>query len=281
MKSTVFATYKETYKFKMVLAIATGLFVFVFLLFFQPFGVNNYRPDERITLLIASSLFIFSSIATVSLLIMEFPISRWLFSRKRPKNYLVWIVMELVVTASATFMFYNTIGGFHDFYLVSYFRHIVEVGSLLIIPFTGTHFYFRYSKVVQAYKDIRAASGEGLKYDDIIMLTGAYKKDRIALPLKCVRYIQSEDNYASVNYLEDNMPKKYLLRATLTSLEKRIGSSAIIRVNRSHMINLIHLETFKNDSGKLKLKLANLSKTFEVSKGYRAKVVEHLEAYTN
>ena len=280
MKNDSTATYTETHKFKIALSVAAGVFTFVFLLFFQPFGVNNYRPDEKITMLLTSVLFIFSSIGAVTILLMEFVICRWLFSKKRPKNYLVWTLIVLVVTASATFMFYNIIGNFHDFHLASYIKHILEVGSVLIIPFVGTHFYFRYSKVVDDYTNVLSISGNSLKGDDIILLSGAYKNDQIALPLKSIQYIQSEDNYASLNYLEDNMPRKHLIRATLTGLEKKLGPNAIVRINRSFMVNLMHLETFKNDSGKLKVRLSNVPGTFEVSKSYREKVVHQLAQYT-
>ncbi len=281
MKNDSTTTYRETHKFRITLAVTSGVFTFVFLLFFQPFGVNNYRPDEKITVLLTSVLFVFSSIATGTILLMEFVVYPWLFSKKQPKKYLVWIVMEFVVTASATFMFYNIIGNFHDFYLASYFKHILEIGSVLVIPFVGTHFYFRHSKVVHDYKNVLSISGNNLKREDIILLSGEYKNDQIALPLQSIQYIQSENNYASLHYLEDNMPRKYMIRATLTGLEKKLGCYTIIRINRSFMVNLMHLETFKNDSGKLKLKLSNVPKTFEVSKSYRVKVVQQLAQYTH
>ena len=280
MKNDSTTTYTETHKFKIALAATAGVFMFVFLLFFQPFGVNNYRPDEKITILLTAVLLIFSSIGVVTILLMEFVIYRWLFSKKRAKKYLVWTLVELVVTASATFMFYNIIGNFHDFYLGSYIKHILEVVSILVIPVVGTHFYFRYSKVANDYKNVLSISGNSLKGDDIILLSGAYKKDQIALSLENIRYIQSEDNYAGLNYLEDDLPKKHLIRTTLTDLEKKLGSNAIIRINRSFMVNLMHLETFKNDSGKLKLKLFNVPGTFEVSKSYHEKVVHQLAQYT-
>src|SRR6056297_611338 len=104
--------------------------MFLFLLFFQPFGVNNYRADEKITPLLIIMLFVFGLIVSLTFLALEFIVKPRLFPKINPNTYMVWICIELWIVASATFMFYNILGEFHDFYIDSYLKHLLEMGSI-------------------------------------------------------------------------------------------------------------------------------------------------------
>ncbi len=273
--------YTRTNRFKIALAAVTGLFMFLFLLFFQPFGVNNYRADEKITPLLIILLFIFGLIVSLTILALEFIVYPWLFSKSRPQKYVVWVGIEIWVVASTTFMFYNVMGEFHDFYIASYLKHLLEIGTILIISFSGTHFYFKYIQVIKEYENVVSIADNRSLLEDVVMLSGDYKNDQIAVALKNIVSIKSADNYASLNYLEENTIKKYLIRSTLTELEKKLGSDAIIRINRSAIVNLMHLESFKNHSGKLNLKLRATPERFQVSRSNRSKVIERLTKYAH
>ena len=264
--------YTDSRKFKITLATLSGLFIFLFLLFFQPFGVNNYRPDEKITPLLILALFIFASVVILVLLLSEFVIYHWLFPKRRPRHYMVWVILELWLTANATFMVYNVLGGFHDFSFPSYFKHLLEIGSILVISFIGIHFYFKHIQVKREFEEVLSVA-----QDTPILLKGDYKNDEIALPLEHILFIKSEDNYASINYLENGTVNRYLIRLTLAKLEKKLTSNTILRINRSILINKTHLESFRNQSGSLKLKLYHIPEPFEVSKSRQSKLLLQLK----
>ncbi len=269
--------YTDSRKFKITLATLSGLFIFLFLLFFQPFGVNNYRPDEKITPLLILALFIFAAVVILVLLLSEFVIYHWFFPKSRPRHYMVWVILELWLTANATFMVYNVLGGFHDFSFASYFKHLLEIGSILVISFIGIHFYFKHIQVKREFKEVLSVAQDKSKPDGMILLKGDYKNDEIALPLENILFIKSEDNYASIHYLENGTVKRYLIRLTLAKLEKKLTSNTILRINRSILINKTHLESFRNQSGSLKLKLHHIPEPFEVSKSRQSKLLWQLK----
>jgi len=253
-------------KYKFVLAIVSSLFSFFFLLFFQPFGINNYRPDEKITLIFAVAIFVFAFLIFSGFLFCEFFLKSKLVTKKGIVSLALWLFFEIIFICSISFLFYNYSGNFHDFYWSSYVKHIFEMGSILILPMVGTLFYFKYSTVVKNYEQILSVSKENTKLDEIVLVSGEYKKDQIALNLNNIVFIQSEDNYASLNYIENNQIKRYLIRSTLTSLEKKLNSEYIVRCNRSTIVNLVHLESSKQVANKLTLILKGVTKVFEVSK---------------
>jgi len=172
-------------------------------------------------------------------------------------------------------------GGFHDFYLHSYLKHILEIGVVLIFPFAGTIFYFKHTTVVRDYQEIVSVNNETPVLNEVVTLSGDYKKDQIGLPLNSIVFIQSEDNYASLHYLEEDRLKKYLIRSTLTNLEKKLNSDWIFRCNRAVMVNLYHLEFYKYESGTLVLSLKYTDQTFSVSKSRRSEIASALEKHTD
>ena len=111
----------------------------------------------------------------------------------------------------------------------------------------------------------------------ILAVALADKNDEIALPLENILFIKSEDNYASINYLENGTVKQYLIRLTLAKLERKLTSNTILRINRSILINKTHLESFRNQSGGLKIKLHHIPEPFEVSKSRQSKLLWQLK----
>ena len=191
-----------------------------------------------------------------------------------------WLVAEIALIGSISFLFYNLIGGFHDFHFRSYLKHLVEMGSILVFPIAGTLFYFRHTSVVKEYEAIVSVSEDHPDLENVVLFSGDYKKDKIALPLHNVLFIQSEDNYASLNYLENNEVKKYLIRSTLTSLEQKIAGPTIVRCNRSTLVNLIHLESSRTVSGKLQLKLTGVPQIIEVARSRQQDLIQRIEQLT-
>ena len=277
MKSKDILSFLETTKYKFTLAIVSSLFVYIFFLYFQPFGINNYRPDEKISMVLILALLFMSMLICLVILICEFLVRLRLFKVINYTYLGIWLAFEFVIIASATFLYYNFIGGFHDFHFTSYIKHIFSISIVLIFPFAGTLFYFKHKSVIKNYKEVLSLATDTTKMHDMVLLSGDYKKDQIALPLNNIVFIASEDNYASLNYIENNQLKKYLIRSTLRDLEKKLDAQAIMRCNRSKIANLMHLESFKHHQKKLTLKLKLVSDPITVSKSHQTNILSFLE----
>lgn len=265
-------------KYKITLAALSSIFAFLFLLFFQPFGINNYRPDEKIGIILLLALFAMAAVIFLIIIICEFVIRPLLFKTNTPFKLLAWLVIEIIVTCTGTFLVYNILGEFHDFIFSSYLKHILELGTVLVFPFAATLFYFKHTSVVKEYVDVLSMSKDSVSMQEIIPISGDYKNDQIALPLNAIVFFESEDNYVCLNYLEDVQLKKHLIRSTLSNLEQKLTADAFLRCSRSVIINLVHLESYKFHKKKLTLKLKSVPEPILVSKSHQAKILSFLES---
>lgn len=269
--------YTESKKYKITLATSCGLFSFAFLLFFQPFGVNNYRPDEKIGLILIIALLILSSLVFFSILACELFLRPITYKLSPQLPFVFWVMLELTFTCSVTFMVYNVLGEFHDFHLISYIKHLMEFSLVLIFPLVATLFYFKYNSVLKEYMEVQSLSKETDAMQEIILLSGDNKNDKIALKLSSLVLLESEDNYVNLNYLESDQLKKYLIRTTLSNLEQKLPAGFFHRCSRSVIANLQHLDSFKYHQKKLLLKLNAIQKPILVSKSHQEKILLFLE----
>ena len=269
--------YTETKKYKIALAAFSSVFIYAFLLFFQPFGVNNYRPDEKIDLFLVLVLLAMAALVFSMILLCEYFVRPIVFKIVIKLPFIVWCILEITIICTTTFLLYNIFGEFHDFYFKSYIKHILEFGLVIAFPFAATIFYFKHTKILKEYMEVQSLSKESDAMQEIVLLSGDYKNDQIALPLKSIVFIESEDNYVSLNYLEDQQLKKYLIRSTLSSLEQKLTPAFFLKCNRSIISNMIHLESFKHHQKKLTLKLKLVSDSIIVSKSHQTKILSFLE----
>lgn len=264
-------------KYKITLAASSSIFAFLFLLFFQPFGINNYRPDEKISIILLLALFAMVLIIFLFILLCEFVIRPLLFKTDTPFKLIAWLVLEIMITCTGTFLVYNILGEFHDFIFSSYLKHILELGTVLVFPFAATLFYFKHTSVVKEYVNVLSMSKDSVSMQEIIPISGDYKNDQIALPLNAIVFFESEDNYVCLNYLEDLNIKKHLIRSTLSNLEQKLTSESFLRCSRSVIINLVHLESYKFDKKKLTLKLKSVPEPILVSSSRQNKILSLFE----
>jgi hypothetical protein len=265
-------------KYKITLAALSSIFVFLFLLFFQPFGINNYRPDEKISIILILALLAMAAMIFLIILFSEFIIRPLIFKTNTPFKLVVWMFIEIIVTCTGTFLVYNVLGEFHDFIFSSYIKHILELGMVLVFPFAATLFHFKHTSVVKEYVDVLSMSKDSVSMQEIIPISGDYKNDQIALPLNAIVFFESEDNYVCLNYLEDLQLKKHLIRSTLSNLEQKLTADSFLRCSRSVIINLLHLESYKFYKKKLTLKLKSVPEPILVSKSHQAKILSFLES---
>lgn len=268
--------YPNTRSFKLTIAAVCALFIYVFLLFFQPFGVNNYQPGEKISLELVLGILWIVPALFLTLCFNEF-VLRPIFIKKYNFTTLIpWFLYQFLAMGTSSFLVYNALGNFHDFYWSSYFKHVLEISSVLVFPFLGTLFYFNYLKVAENYDEIVSTSRDVDQLDEIVLLRGDYKNDQIAIRPKKIIYIKSEDNYLGLFLLEQGKVNKYLIRATLNHFEHTLKSPLFVRCNRSSIVNLFHLETASQRSGNLMLKLNFVDEPIKVSKSNRSSILEKL-----
>ena len=243
---------------KVFFVAGTGLFIFLFLLFFQPFGVNNYDPRETISFQFFWLMFSMGLFVSVVLAINEFLLFPLLIKKYSRKGMILWSLWSVFWLGSWIFLFYNYLGGWHDLQWKSFFGFIGNIGMMSILPIAVILFYIRIRELGISLKSAHSFSYGSAIGDQLLIFTADNLKDQFSVPLKYLLYLESEDNYIAVYHLHDGSPKKTLIRKSLKQVQDENLDPALIRCHRSLIINQFHLQQIKGNRNKLVLSLEDI-----------------------
>ena len=258
-----------------VFILFTGCYVFGFLVFFQPFGINNYDPGETITPLFLAMVALFGALVSLLLAINQFILAP-LVLRSPPRwQVALWFAWSIVWVASGIFLLYNWLGDWHDFHWRSYLGFIGNLGVLGLLPIIGLLAYVHIRDLQNTLNlEISArpaTTREGLA---LITFTAENGKDRFALPLDQLLYIQADDNYVTIHFLEDNQPRQQLLRKSLKAIQDEKLHPALFRCHRSCIINTGRITHVAGNRQRLSVRLSGMAMTLPVSRQYAGELYD-------
>ena len=239
--------YKKSNQVAMVIFVP--IFALLFISIYSPFDFNQIDTKGRVlSWLNIQSRELVVQLITLALILIGMAVaavSRWImgiYTRKHQISYVTyisWIALELLVMA----MLY-TFAGFAidpDKSFVTIFRNsVVKTFFILLIPYTMCYIYFIWQERVAQLRIIRERLAEDettLKaayvqiYDDKGEMRLSVRRENLIL-------LESADNYVCVWYLNNNSPKKILVRNTLKNIADSLASTHIQRCHRSYVVNL-------------------------------------------
>lgn len=251
----------------------TGFFVFFFLLFFQPFGVNNYNTKETIT-----GEFLFGTVlmciaVTLLLAVNELLVSPFFAKYSFQKWLLWWIVWSIWYLGTGVFLFYNFLGGWHDLRWWSYAEFLMDIGVLSLFPWGALILYFRIRDLRSTLSVTQPYTHQANEGESFLVFTAENQKDRFSLPLKLLLLIEADDNYVFIHHLKGERVVKSLFRKSLKSIQEETQHPALLRCHRSYLINASQLERIQGNRNKLSVFLHHIQEPIPVSRQYADKVL--------
>lgn len=250
------------------------VFVPLFLLIFQPFGVNNFDPNHTIGSTFLFSMLGFGLVIGVSLTFFEFVIANKLFKNKTlPIVILKWS-LELIFLTFFIFLYYNILGDFHDWYFGSFMDFVFNISIMAIIPLLIFYLYHRGKQSEIAFKELEMQPKIDLE-DSFITFSSYNQKDQITMPLKNFMYAEAQDNYVSISFIEKGNLIKKLLRTKLSNLELEFKNQGIVRCHRSYLVNISNVEKLSKSGKKMQLMLQMVASPIPVSRSYFSEMEAH------
>ncbi|MCB0665184.1 MAG: LytTR family transcriptional regulator DNA-binding domain-containing protein [Saprospiraceae bacterium] len=274
MKESAFSFFLSN-RYKYVISIALGVFLFLFMAVFLPFGVSNYNPRHQYTFEFFSVLSVFMLGTTGMALLNEFIVKPLLVRMVTLWRVVVWSLWLLIILGLTNFLIYNVLGEWHDFSFSSAIEFVFNCSTVFIFPMVGIFFYYRYGSLKSEYEtlagDMQLLSGD----QKFLHFHGEGSNDQISISLNDFLFAQAQDNYVAVNYLSDKGVKRDLIRTSLSRVQENIGSDLIIRCHRSYIVNLYNLQSYKAArQPKIRLKFTEVP--IPVSKSYEAQILNRL-----
>jgi DNA-binding LytR/AlgR family response regulator len=281
-------------------AATIGLFVGLFLLVFQPFGLNLWETTNKIVKILgfgAVSFVVtaFYFITFRQLFPQSFAEERWTVGRE-----ILAIMANILLIAIANRFYLLWLLGSGEGSGLSWFGMILVTFLVGLFPVVGL-VLFSYITQLKKYSHAAAelpihSTGSGsidTKHELInlsneepnitLTLIADNEKDTLTIESNNLLFIESSDNYCTVVHLKNNQPVKPLLRSSLSRLEKQIvlpnvAHSPFVRCHRSYVVNLDRVERVTGNAQGYKLHLLGGQFQIPVARQYNETLVAELKA---
>jgi len=255
--------------------VSISLGIFLFLLFFQPFNIQN--PDFNNRLIILAT---FGAITLVLLSIFRLVIPS-IFSRAFSEerwNIKKEIIIDLlfVIFNSVAFTFFaRYVGQIPITFHITIIIVIISITAAAVLVVTNRIYLLKLEteKLPEKLPAEPVAQPSAKKPE--IEFESENKTDYFQLPADQVLLVKSASNYVEIVYRKDEKLHTKLIRNTLKSTEKLLSRyPEMIRCHRSYIVNKNHIESLKRDSEGLVVILLDYPKEIHVSRQYALKVKE-------
>ncbi len=253
--------------------VAFSVFVaFVFLNFFEPFGLYYDESISHEEVFI--ELFIAMLIAFIILLLLQFVV-RVLFKINKftPITLFLWFLFEAIFVAFAWSVLEIIGNDFPDSFLDEVLKNFVAYTLIMFLPY---FLFVSYMHVKDVIKKLENENREKIPESNFIKdITFKDENDTVKLVLKIdnLLFIQSADNYVEVNFFENGVLSKSLLRNSIKKLETTFANTPVIRCHRSFIVNTNNIELAKKTSSGFNLTLNKVPEVIiPVSKSYISEI---------
>ncbi len=257
----------------LVKSVGIGAFVGLFLLVFQPFGLDSWQTSAKaLKILGFGGIALVVMLANFLILPVLWPIyfsdKRWTVGKEISRImaaviiiaignrlYLGWLLNEPVSVGGwlwamgVTFSIgiFPVIGSITLNYIIRLRRYSLVAGGLPVHA-PSPH-------------PVPTANGvtnhPDASPDHTVTLIADNEKDTLTLLSRDLLYIESSDNYCTIVYLKNGQVAKPLLRSSLSRLETQIAQVHIVRCHRSFVVNLDRVERVTGNAQGYKLHLSN------------------------
>ncbi len=259
-------------KNKWLFALLSGLFVFVFLIVFQPFGAAQSIANKYI-FLAGFGVSVFLGVATTYFILPK--LFREFF---RPEK---WTIAKEILLQSCCILIISAFNSLHNYnwwrdidLYQTFLNFLIITISIGIFPIIGLIFLKERSLSKRNIQRARLLSNqlppEAVEQTSTVQIQEeSVKESPIVMQLSEFVYAQSEGNYITIYYLDDGALMDKLIRLSLKQLEIQLENlSQIKRCHRSYLINTQHITSIDGNARSLTIQLDKVATSIPVSRSF-------------
>lgn len=246
--------------FRMGFGIALGLFLFI--LFFQPFELDNADVNNYILNIAGFSGITFLLIGVLQIVIpwsfqKRFNKKNWDLKREIIVQFLFWVLN------SVAWAFYTAYVA--DVTLSMYLA--VKIIILSLVPPLIILFIKELRSLRMQVDGLKVQHRE--KKQEQIELVSENRSEKLYLASGELILVNSAENYVEIHYHAGGTGTKKLLRTTFKSIEDQLRPfSQMIRCHRTYIINMDHVIKLHREYGRIYLKMNGIKEDIPVSRQY-------------
>lgn len=220
--------------------VGLPLFVFGLFLLFCPFAFKNYDITfSRYSFHVTMAFCIIVIVMLISRLSMMF-ISRKVTMTLR--HYLFLCLFEILFASGFTALYLWLFSQKKEAYFMFFGYALVYLSVAMIIPYIILFLHNQnLDKENQLEDASKPAQGEMIRFLD--------ERGNVKLIVSqiSILYIQSDENYLRISYLDEGKINTYMLRSSMKRIEELCNKNGLIRCHRSYFVNKEHVQVLQKD----------------------------------
>lgn len=261
-----------------------ALSVFLFLIIFQPFGIDDLTPPQAIRHCLTQALIVFCVTLFIDLVLTyawkmpnDFSKDSHYYLRKSAYFYLLLIFLLPLVQNLIPWKTW-------EFNWYSYWSILLQDCYVTVLIFTYMTLVFKKRKrdyeiqeLIQINEELAARKDQPIDTEadnTKIALKGDSKETLELIPSEIV-FIESVSNYISVCYFDSGTLKRKRLRSTLKNIEETLAPYPfIVHCHRAFVVNIRYITNVDGNSTECALHLLEVDRPIPVSRANIRKIRE-------
>jgi LytTr DNA-binding domain len=270
----------ETIRQKLLVSSLFAIFIFVFLIVFQPFGLSEIKIHKPLYIggfFAVTFIVMFSNYLIIPLLLKKiFVPENWTI-----KKNIYFILWQIIIISIFNWLYNSTFGKniTEQYDLISFLLITIAVG------FTPTILYSLIVEKLLSKKHTIIAEELTTQFHtpvkteiEQLKIISENKKETIILSLKDFICVSSEGNYANVFFYENDKITKKLIRSSLARInEQLIIFDTIKRCHRSFIVNLQNIENVSGNARNYNFHIKKLDFAIPVSRNFPKTYIENIK----
>lgn len=221
------------------------VFFFSFALLYRPFDIGTILDMGKG--LYAFNVTMLSCIVMVSLVF-----SRLIYYAVRNIAvkgmgwYVFWCFCEIMVISLFVALYIWLMQGRYTTFFSVMVESVRDVFLTLLPPYVMVHLSLMYNAKDEELKEVLLSS-KGASDASYIRFYDVNNNEKFAVHFSSMLYITAQDNYLRIYYLDNNKVTSYLLRNSITNIEKYCADYGLVRCHRSYIINSQRVKLLKKE----------------------------------
>jgi hypothetical protein len=254
-------------RWKIIFSIS--LFVALFMVIFQPFGLSEITGNIKYYFLVGYGL-VTMIVLMIDLFFVTWLFGGWFMSEKwTVGKQIIWLIWILFSVGVANY-FYTTIKyvswNWNVFALLQLYTFAIGIFPIFIVTFLN-YSYSLKQHLSEAQQISRNLNQPVTDVNQTVCLSGDNKKDELTLDAHLLILVESTGNYAEIYYESNQKINKSLLRCTIKKIHEQLHDHPqFFRCHRAYIVNLSRISEVKGNSQGLKLKMSLVEQDIPVAR---------------
>lgn len=253
----------------------TAIFAFVFIITYRPFGYDKWYGNIGNMKLLAGT----AVVVLLGMVLIIFTRIVMFFLKKTHEITLAvysWMIATEILLLGGFYTALEIVILHDERSAFSLLLNAVQNTSLiLLIPYTLSILFFAWNDIKRKLDHVL----QQFRDPSEIFIPIKDEKGVLRLTLRSMNilYLESNDNYVNVYYLDNEKTKTFLVRNSLKQMEKTLKDYPIYRCHRSYSINIKNVKMIKKEKKGYELVINSpKEQCLPVSKSYEKKIIDLL-----